>query len=210
MERLEKDLTTLMKLEFWEQVYDSQNSLLDIIQQVNVPRNFTIFLKYSQLILKLFLHGGMPVVESSLKTHTDRVKDLLKSVQHTTRFLHKLCCQSKSVKNSSVIALIPSLRQSVESFNYSVKAALVANKCSVSFLLNHLKNSDLQGEAILSQVVSLADVPAVEDDDSLSEPETEMATSYLGITTMCHNKTRTPAAAVAGPSSGRRTTRSRK
>lgn len=214
---LEKDMTTVSKLEFWESVYEAQNSLLDIVQAVNVPRNFTLFLRYSQLVLKLFLQHGMTVVEGSLKTHTERVRLLLKAVQGTTRFLHKLCCQSKSVKNSAVIALIPSLRQSVESFNYSVKAAMVANKCSSAFLLGNLKNNDLHGEAILSQVVS-ATGPEDEDDaaDDIgdgefpSDDDTLAGASYLGITTMCHRAAATPAVEDGPGTSGRRRTRARK
>lgn len=207
VDRLEKDLTTLMKLQFWERVYEAQNCLLDVVQRVNIPRNFTLFLKYSHLILKLFLQDGMPAVESHLKGNAERVKLLLKSVQKTTRFLHKLCCQSKCVKNAAVIALIPGLRQSVESFTYSVKAALVANKCSDAFLLGNLKNNDLQGEIILSQVVSLSDGQGASDDDEdlgVSDDETEVGVSYLGITTMCHKSPAVPG------SSKRRTTRNRK
>lgn len=203
-------MTTLMKLSFWENVYEIQNNLLEIIKAVTVPRNFTLFLRYSQLILKLFLQNGIPMVESSFKSHTDRVIHLLKSVQGTTRFLHKLCCQSKSVKNSAVIALIPDLRQSLERFNYCVKAALVANKCSSSFLLGNLKNNDMQGEAILSQVMMNDDDGEGDEEPFPSDDETVTGASYLGITTMCHEVPETPEPVAAGSSKGKRKSRARK
>lgn len=182
-------MTPTGKLEFWEDVYDAENSLLDIVKGINIPRNFTIYLKYSQLILKLFLQDGMPAVEKSLKGNADRVKALLKSVQGTTRFLHRLCCQSKSVKNAAIIPLIPGLRQVVESFNYAVKAALVANKCLSAFLLGNLKNNDLEGEEILSQVVSLTNDTDGEDGEQSVFPaddETLDGTGFLGVTAICH------------------------
>lgn len=175
-------MTTLKKLEFWEHVYEDQNSLLDMVKAVNIPRNFSLFLRYSQLILKLFLQQGIPMVESSLKTHQDRVIALLKSVQVSTRYLHTLCCHSKSVKNAGIIALIPGLRQSVESLNYSVKAALVANKCSSAFWLGNLKNRDMEGGEILSQVVSLSEEQAEEE---VGEDYSNETNGDMGITIMC-------------------------
>lgn len=205
MDKLEKDMTTLGKLEFWENVYEDMNNLVDMVKLVNIPRNFSLFLKYSHLTLKLFLQHGIPMVESCLKCRPERVYTLLKSLQVTTRFLHTLCCHSKAVKNAGIIAQIPGLRQTVESFNYSVKGALAANKCSSAFWMGNLKNKDMQGEEILSQVISLSDGQGDSEERFPSDDET-VEGSYLGITTMCHSSQ--PAAAEAGPS--RRTTRCRK
>ena len=38
---------------------------------------------------------------------------------------------------------------------YKVKAMLVVNKCSEAFWMGNLKNRDLKGEEILSQVIQL-------------------------------------------------------
>lgn len=199
-----------MKLELWEIVYEAQHNFLDMVKSVKVLRLYTLFLKFSQMFLKLFLQHGMPMVEKCLKTHKDRVITLLRSVQVTTRFLHNLCCQSKSAKQAGIVALIPGLRQSVESFNYYVKGALAANNCSSAFWLGNLRNKDLQGEDILSQVVSSEEKEkdaAAEKDLFPSDDET-VDGSYLGITTMCHP---TPAKEPeAGPSKRRRTTKNRK
>lgn len=206
---MDRDLSTLMQLELWERVYDVQNGLLQILQAVKVPRNFTLYLKYSQLILKLFLQTGMPAVEASLKAHSDRVIALIKSVQQTTRFLHTLCCHSKSVKATGIIALIPGLRQLVESFNYSVKAALVANKCSSAFESGNLKNKDMDGVVLLSQVVSLSGADEEEGDEELFPSDDETVEGgYLGITTMCAPSA--PPSAVVAKGSRRKSSRTSK
>lgn len=205
--QLERDLSTLMQLELWERVYDVQNGLLQILQAVKVPRNFTLYLKYSQLILKLFLQTGMPAVEASFKAHSERVIALIKSVQQTTRFLHTLCCHSKSVKASGIIALIPGLRQLVESFNYSVKAALAANKCSSAFESGNLKNKDMDGVVLLSQVVSLSGGDDEEEGDEEPFPSDDETVEggYLGITTMCAPSA--PSSAVVAKGSRRKSSR---
>jgi len=56
---------------------------------------FCIYWQQSQVILKLFLSEGMPVLEALLKFKCDDVTSMLKMLQVTTRFLHTLCISTK-------------------------------------------------------------------------------------------------------------------
>lgn len=49
--------------------------------------------------------------------------------------------------------MIPPLRETIAQLVYKVKAALAANNCSSGFWAGNLKNKDLNGEEILSQVL---------------------------------------------------------
>lgn len=197
--QLDRDMTTHSKLELWETVCEQMNNLLDMIKSVQIQRNFTLFLKYSHAILKLFLSHGVSVVESCLKSRTERVYTLLKGLQLTTRFLHSLCCQSKKVKNGAIVAQIPGLRQTVEQLNYCVKGALVANKCSTVFWLGNLKNKDLQGDEILSQITNTTHG----EEEELPSDDDTVEGSYLGMSTMNRPSCSTIQSAVAGTSSRR-------
>ena len=47
---------------------------------------------------------------------------------------------------------VPYLKKGLESFVFRVKAMLALNGCSDAFWMGNLKNRDLHGEEILSQV----------------------------------------------------------
>jgi Fanconi anaemia protein FancD2 nuclease len=93
------------------------------------------------------------MLESCIKKTTERIVQLLKKLQGSTRFLHRLVCQSKVNEDKAIIGQIPHIRQVVEANIYRVKAALVANNLSSAFYMGSLKNRDAQGVVIQSQVV---------------------------------------------------------
>lgn len=94
----------------------------------------------------------MFVIESNLRRNMERVAAFLHNLQDSTRFLHSLCCHSKAIKNSLILPMIPPLRETLTQLVYKMKAALAANKCSSVFWMGNLKNKDMYGEEILSQV----------------------------------------------------------
>lgn len=149
---------------------DVTRKTLGVIKDLDLFQYF----QHSHLFLKIFLQYGMPMVEQCLKTSSERVINLLKSLQKTTRYLHYLCCTSKKIQNSSILAQIPFLRQTIETLLLKVQAALVANNCSLECNFGNLKNKDLEGEEILSQTMLTADVNEEEeqfpsDDESISD-----------------------------------------
>lgn len=132
-------------------------------------------------LLKLFLNLGMPMLEQNLKYQTAEVEKIVKGMQSKllflpqfkfstlsfteklikfciisssagTRAMHQICCEATKNKDVALIKLVPPAKTALEKFVYSVKVMLVSNKSADAFWMGNLKNKDLQGEAILSQV----------------------------------------------------------
>lgn len=136
----------------WEKCCDTLSIILDIVKKVIVSRNFTLFVKYAHNFLKIFIQDGMTTFEMALRSDPERVNGLLKKLQITTKFLHRLCCQSKAINNTAIVALVPLLRETVTSLLYKVKAAMAANRVSNVFEVNVLKNRDIYGDDVILSV----------------------------------------------------------
>lgn len=91
------------------------------------------------------------MMEQCFQAHAHRVREIIRCLQSTTRFLHRLCCHSKSIQNAAVVAQIPLLRETVEALLVRVKALLVAHKCCTTDIweIGNLKNKDLQGQVLI-------------------------------------------------------------
>lgn len=130
------------------------------------------------------------MVEQCIKRNSERVINLLKSLQKTTRYLHCLCCQSKKIQNSSILAQIPFLRQTIETLLLKVQGALVANNCSLECNYGNLKNKNLEGEEILSQALLTAELNSNQDEEEQFPSDDESISDGVGqilarrITTM--------------------------
>ena len=59
---------------------------------------------------------------------------------------------SQAIKNTAIISQIPFLRETVENYVFRIKALLTANKCASVFSMGNLKNKDLHGDDLVSQV----------------------------------------------------------
>lgn len=55
-------------------------------------------------------------------------------------------------QDTSLTRYVPPMKKSLEMLVYRVKAMLAMNKCSSAFWMGNLKNRDLHGEELLSQV----------------------------------------------------------
>uniref|UniRef100_A0A1I8P4T9 Fanconi anemia group D2 protein n=1 Tax=Stomoxys calcitrans TaxID=35570 RepID=A0A1I8P4T9_STOCA len=168
------------KLEFWESSCKLLNKLLEILQGLDIPRNFQIFLKYSHLYLKLVLQHGLPVFEQYLRKNPERVCDLIKTMQTTTRYLHHLCCHSKAIKNTAIVSQIPFLRETVENYVFRIKALLTANKCASVFSMGNLKNKDLHGDDLISQSASLSTATGQDSDEEIPEDDVSVDETVAG------------------------------
>ncbi|KAL1497121.1 hypothetical protein ABEB36_008131 [Hypothenemus hampei] len=160
-------LTNIGHLSLWLTIAIALTNLMVIAKSLNNRNNLSSFLKKTIAILKIFLTQGIPMMEILMKKHTTEVCNVFKTIQTTTRFLHHLCCQSKMTQDSSIVAHIPSFKQTLESIVYRVKAALVANNCSSAFWLGNLRNRNIDGEDILSQTTETSSV--VNDDHEESD-----------------------------------------
>uniref|UniRef100_A0A8W7PHY3 Fanconi anemia group D2 protein n=1 Tax=Anopheles coluzzii TaxID=1518534 RepID=A0A8W7PHY3_ANOCL len=144
------------RLELWETACEATSELTAVVKRAQQAGSFGVYLRFAQIFIKLFLKSGLPALETILRCSAERASNLLSTLQTTTRYLHNVCCQTKVAKgagsSAGALAQIPFVRESVETLVYRVKAALVANRCSAVFWMGNLKNKDMQGELIASQL----------------------------------------------------------
>lgn len=166
------------RLKLWESTVNLLNGLLRIVQLVEQPRNFGLFIKHSQLFLKLLLQHGMTVLESIVREDPERLTKFLHELQKVTRFLHQLCCHSKFIKNTAIISYIPSLRETIETLVFRVKALLAANNCHSAFHMGNMVNKDLHGDSIITPVGSFVDEQ--NSDEEIPEDDASVDETVLG------------------------------
>lgn len=163
---------------------------MNIVKLQENRANLKSFLKKTTGILKLFLSHGIPVFEITLRTKSERVIEIMKIMQQTTRFVQNLCCHSKLSKDLGLVSHIPQMRLTLETLVYRVKALLAANNCSSAFWMGNLKNKNLRGEEISSQMTNSTDQTENDEneenlppDDSSENDESDNETKSLTETT---------------------------
>ena len=109
----------------------------------------------------------MPVIERFFRRKRSICVDLIKNLQQATRFLQTICSHSKINQDVSLANNVPLLKKSLEVLVFRVKAMLAANDCLDAFVLGNLKNRDIHGEEILSQVTN-------EDEEEEEEGESDV------------------------------------
>ncbi|XP_014669534.1 PREDICTED: Fanconi anemia group D2 protein homolog [Priapulus caudatus] len=126
--------------------------LISFIKAFDSRPNLATALKYGRQFVEVFLRQAMPLLHRTFRSHTADVQTILKKLQLSTRFMQHMCSHSKVMKDVSLTNHVPPLKKCLETLIYRVKALLFYNKCTDAFWLGNLKNRDLQGEEILSQV----------------------------------------------------------
>ncbi|KAL9918487.1 Fanconi anemia group D2 protein homolog [Glossina fuscipes fuscipes] len=86
------------------------------------------FFQYSNLYLKIIAQNGFKVFEKHLKQNPEQVRELLKNLQISRRYLHRLCCDYKPKLNT--VNTISSLRETLQNYLFRVKALLTASDCA--------------------------------------------------------------------------------
>lgn len=176
LERVRSEVASLTNDEhliLWRTTAVTLQGLMSIVKVQESRTNLVCFLKKSLGILKVFLTHGVPILEIMLRSKPDDVVEILKIMQTSTRFLHHLCCHSKLVKDTSLLAYVPQFRLTLETLVYRIKAALVVNNCSDSFWMGNLKNKDIHGEDILTQT-STDESEQQKSDDELPEDDSDI------------------------------------
>ncbi|KAM8930382.1 Fanconi anemia group D2 protein isoform 4-T4 [Pelodytes ibericus] len=171
----------------WNLAVRDFHILVNLVKVFDSRPVLNVCLKYGRLFLETFLKLGMPLLDCCFKKHKEDVQSLLKTLQLSTRQLHHMCGHSKIHQDTGLTNHVPLLKKTLEMFVYRVKAMLVLNNCQEAFWLGNLKNRDLQGEEILSQVSQedsesgdekQSQVPAEEEDaeeeDNESDKEMEV------------------------------------
>nr|XP_033781653.1 Fanconi anemia group D2 protein isoform X3 [Geotrypetes seraphini] len=140
------------QLLLWNLAVRDFHILVNLVKVFDSRPVLSICLKYGRLFMETFLKMGMPLLDCSFKKHREDVQSLLKTLQLSTRQLHHMCGHSKINQDMGLTTHVPLLKKTLELFVYRVKAMLTLNNCQEAFWLGNLKNRDLQGEEILSQV----------------------------------------------------------
>ncbi|XP_057296090.1 Fanconi anemia group D2 protein-like isoform X2 [Hydractinia symbiolongicarpus] len=130
-------------------------------------------LKCSRLYLEQFLRSVMPLLDKTLRTNKDLVHSILKGAQQSTRSLQHLCGHSKVAKDITMTTHVPGLKKCLEMFVFRVKATLVYNHCDAAFWLGNLKNRDLHGNEIVSQVNATVVETTAQNEDTTTECDEE-------------------------------------
>uniref|UniRef100_A0A8C4X1H2 Fanconi anemia group D2 protein n=1 Tax=Eptatretus burgeri TaxID=7764 RepID=A0A8C4X1H2_EPTBU len=142
----------LNKILTWNVAVQNFHRLVKLVKIFDGRTFLFTTLKYGRLFVETFQKQGMPLLDLSFKKHKNEVHNLLKSLQQSTRQLHHMCGHSKVRQDTGLTQHVPQLKRSMEALLYRVKASLALNHCPEAFWLGNLKNRDLQGEEISSQV----------------------------------------------------------
>ncbi len=126
-------------------------------------------IKGGNAFLKAYMASVMPLLERHFMAERDRFFDMLPELQKATRFMQRVCSQTKDVEmDEKLMALVPDLKRTLETIVFRTKvvmlcllylgalthlqAILAKHNCSEAFWLGHLKNRDLQGQIMSSQL----------------------------------------------------------
>lgn len=184
--QLETGKSNTQHLNIWRDTATTLHALTEIVKTAETSTNLNSYLKKTIGILKLFLSNALPIFEITLRTQSDRVYEILKMIQQTTRFVHNLCCHTKVTKDRGLVGFVPQIRQILETLMYRVKALLAANNCTFAFWMGNLKSKDLRGEEISSQSTARSaasddeqeELPAESDSDVEIDAEPEQSTIH--------------------------------
>ncbi|XP_059505732.1 Fanconi anemia group D2 protein isoform X2 [Stegostoma tigrinum] len=166
------------KLLRWNVAVRDFHILVNLVKVFDSRPILGVCLKHGRLFIESFLKQGMPLLDYSFKKHRGDVQSLLKTLQLSTRQLHHMCGHTKLNQDTNLTNHVPPLKKLLEIFVYRVKAMLTINKCQEAFWLGNLKNRDLQGEEILSQVSQQEsggdEESELPEDDAEEESEDEL------------------------------------
>merc|ERR1711936_300121 len=84
------------------------------------------------------------------------------------RYLQNICGHAKIAQDVALSAKVPLLKKSLDSLIVTAKAMLAANNCLDAFELGTLKNKDLKGHEIQTQLPD-EDLEVVEEEEESDE-----------------------------------------
>ena len=128
--------------------YLLMNSIKAVSNQLSLMLKVT---KMSKRFIDFIIKFAVPIIRRTLSNEPVECVECLKILQQGTRILHSICLCIKENSNSAVTH-IASLKKMLEMLIIEVKNLLVANGCISAFWMGNLKQKNLQGETLLSQV----------------------------------------------------------
>ena len=132
--------------------------------------------------LEHFLKHCMPLMDKLFSERHEDCVALLKCMQISSRQMQYVCSHSKIKKDVALSNNVPMLKKALESFVFRVKQMLALNNAVNAFWLGNLKQRDIQGKELSSQImIEEEDVTAEATDqeeeesdvDDLAEDEAE-------------------------------------
>lgn len=145
--------------------------LVSLSKSFDARPNLTAILKFGRQFVETFLRCCMPMLDHMFRSHREDIQSLLKNLQLSTRALQHICGHSKIMKDIQLTNQVPQVKKILEVFVYRVKAMLTMNRCLEAFWLGNLKNRNLKGDEIMSQI-SQTDASS-SSEDSLPEDEND-------------------------------------
>lgn len=94
----------------------------------------------------------MTLVEKNFRNKREDCVKLIGSLQRGTRYLQNICGHAKIEQDVALSAKVPLLKKSLDSLIITAKAMLAANNSLEAFELGTLKNKDLRGHEIQTQL----------------------------------------------------------
>ncbi|XP_065342295.1 Fanconi anemia group D2 protein [Cloeon dipterum] len=153
--------------DLWEVILEGLIAMRDVAKEHETKALFTAFFKDSQPILRFFMDNGLPLMEEFFSEKYEKIKIILKKVQSVTKYIHSLCTHGKITNQLGLVTLVPNMRFLMEKLVLRVKAMLVLHDCGEMFDVGNLKNYNLKGESISSQIGG--DDSEDEDDKKVSQ-----------------------------------------
>lgn len=126
--------------------------IVKLLREYHSRQNVLASLKHGKTIIDNFIKNGLPICEKLFHLFQDDIVSTLKHLQSSTRQLQHLTCHSKVTQDTVLAKQVPPLKKSLESLIFQVKAMLAFHNCEGAFWLGNLKNRNLQGEEIISQL----------------------------------------------------------
>ena len=114
----------------------------------------------------------MTLVEKNFKNKREDCVKLIGTLQKGTRYLQNICGHAKIAQDVALSAKVPLLKKSLDSLIVTAKAMLAANNCLDAFELGTLKNKDLKGHEIQTQLPD-EDLEVVEEEEEESDEDNE-------------------------------------
>ena len=117
----------------------------------------------------------MALIEKNFsKNKTDKV-NMIRRLQKATRFLQRICIEVKMNQHVMLSRHVPALKKCLEDLIYRVKAMCAANNAGEIFELGKLKNKNIRGEEILSQLEDsdVEEEEGEEEEERMEEEEEE-------------------------------------
>ncbi|KAK3913826.1 Fanconi anemia group D2 protein [Frankliniella fusca] len=171
-ETMQRD-TAAVQIKAWSTVFKVLEGMVEITQSFTGRPYLAAMLKHGQILLKLFLDKGMPILEGSLRNNTEEVMSILRSSQTTTRFINKICLSCKTSQDSALTAHVPKIRGTMEMFLYRVKGMLALNNIESAWHMGNLRNRDVHNVEITTQESN--------EDEEVPEDEEERDEDITGI-----------------------------